>query len=59
MKQIPSPSSMHEQGTQGQCPGTTLRDRMVREVGGGSRMGDTRTLRADSCQSTAKTTTIE
>ena len=32
--------------------------RMVREVGGGFRMGETCTSMADSCQCMAKTTTI-
>ena len=38
------------QGAQGWCTGTTLRDGMGREVGGGLRMGDTCTPMADSCQ---------
>ena len=38
------------QGTQGWCTGTTLKDWMEREVGGGFRMGDTCTPMADSCQ---------
>ena len=47
-----------KQGTQSWCTGTTLRDVMWREVGGGFRMGDTCTPMADSCQCMAKTTTI-
>ena len=39
-----------KQGTQGWWTGTTLSDRMGREVGGGFRMGDTCTPMADSCQ---------
>ena len=39
-----------KQGTQSWCTGTTLREGMVREVGGGFRMGDTCTPMADSCQ---------
>ena len=35
-----------------------LRDEMGREVGGGFRMGDTRTPMVDSCPRMAKTTTI-
>ena len=35
-------------GTQGRCTGMTLRDGIGREVGGGFRMGDTCTPRADS-----------
>ena len=42
------------QGAQGWCPGMTLRDGMVREVGGGFRMGDTCTPMADSSQCMAK-----
>jgi len=48
-----------KQGTQSQCTGTTQRDGMGREVGGGfRRMGDTCTPMADSCECMAKTTTI-
>ena len=36
----------------------TLRDGIGREVGGGFRMGDTCTPIAESCECTAKTTTI-
>ena len=36
----------------------TLRDGMGREVGGGFRMGNTCTPKAESCQCMAKTTTI-
>jgi len=50
---------MHEkQGTQSQCTGTTQRDGMGREMGGGFKMVDTCTPVADSCQCMAKTTTI-
>ena len=38
--------------------GTTQRDGMGREVGGGFGMGDTCTPMADSCPCMAKTTTI-
>ena len=47
-----------KQGTQSWCSGTTLRDGIGREVGGGFRMGDTCTPVADSCQCMAKTTTV-
>ena len=47
-----------KQGTQSWCSGTTQRDGMGREVGGGFGMGDTHTPVADSCQCMAKTTTI-
>jgi len=43
-----------KQGTQSWCSGTTLRNGMRREVGGGSGWGETCTLMADSC--VAKTT---
>ena len=42
------------QGVRGWCTGTTQRDGMGREVGGGFRMGNTRTPVADSCQCMAK-----
>ena len=38
------------QDSQGWCTGTTLRDGMGREVGGGFSMGHTSTPMADSCQ---------
>ena len=41
-----------------QFTGTTLRDGMGREVGGGCKMGDTCTPMADSCQCMAKIATI-
>ena len=46
------------QGAQGWFTGMTQRDGMLREVGGGFRMGNTCTPMADSCDSMAKTTTI-
>ena len=46
------------QGAQGWCTGMTLRDGMGREVGAGSRMGNTCTPITDSCQCMDKTTTI-
>ena len=45
-------------GTQSQCTGTTQRDGMGREVGGGSQWRDTCIPEADSCQFIAKTITI-
>ena len=33
VKEITSPSSMHEMGTQSQCTGNTQRDGMEREMG--------------------------
>ena len=46
------------QGTQSWCTGTTQREGMGRNVGGGFEIGDTYTPVADSCQYMAKTTTI-
>ena len=46
------------QGTLRWCTGTTLKDGIGREVGGGFRMEDACTSMADSCQCMAKTTTI-
>ena len=43
------------QGTQSQCSGTTQRDGVGREVGGGSGWGDTCAPVADSCRCMAKT----
>ena len=45
-------SLMHEAGTQSQCSGTTQRDGVGRDVGGGTGRG------ADSCQYMAKTITM-
>ena len=39
-----------KQDTQSQCPGTTQRDGVGREVGRGFKMGDTCTPVTDSCQ---------
>ena len=58
VKQITSPSWMHETGTQGWCTGTTQRDGMEREDGGRIGMGNTCKSMADSCQCMAKTTTV-
>ena len=46
------------QDAQGWCTGMTLREGMGWEVRGRVRMGNTRTPMADSCECTAKTTTI-
>jgi len=48
MKRVASPGSMHDNGCLGQCTGTTQRDGMWREEGGGFRMGNTCTPVADS-----------
>ena len=58
MKQITSPSSMHETGHSKPAQGDNPEGWEGREVRGEFRMGDTRTPMADSCQSVAKTTTI-
>ena len=58
VKQIASPSWMHETSAPGWCTGMTQRDGMGTEVGRGFRMGNTCKFMADSCQCMAKTTTI-
>ena len=45
MKRVASPGSMHDTGS---CTGTTQRDGMGREEGGGFRMGNTGIPVADS-----------
>ena len=49
---------MHETSARTWCTGKTQRDQVVREVGGGIRMGNTCKSMADSCQCMTKTTTI-
>ena len=58
VKQITSPGWLHETSAQGWCTGMTQRVGMEREVGGGIEMGNTCKSVADSCQCTAKITTI-
>ena len=53
-----SPSSMYEAGHSKLVHWDNQKDGMGREVEGGSGWGDTCTPVADSCQYTAKTTTI-
>ena len=53
VKQITSPGWMHETSARAWCTGKTQR-----EVGGGIGMGNTCKSMADSCEFTAKTTTI-
>ena len=48
VKQITSPSWMHETSACGWCTGKTQRNRVEREVGGGNRMGNTCKSMADS-----------
>ena len=49
VKRIVSPGSMHDTECMGWCTEITQRDGMVRDVGGGFRMGNTCTPMADSC----------
>ena len=58
VKQITSPSLMHETGLSKSVHWDTLRDRMGKEVGRAFRMGDIYIPMADSCQRMAQTTTI-
>ena len=58
VKQITSPSWMHETSAQGWCTGKTQRDGMEREAGGGIGMGNTCKSMADSCQCMTKPPTI-
>ena len=58
VKQITSPSWMHETGAQAWCTRKTQRDQVEKEVGGGIGMGNTCKSMADSCQCMTKTTTI-
>ena len=58
VKQITSPSWMHETSAQTWCTGKTQRAWVEREVGGGIGMGNTCKSMADSCQCMAETTTI-
>ena len=48
MKRVASPGSMHDTGAWGYCTGTTQRDGMGMEEGGGFRMGNTCIPVADS-----------
>ena len=59
VKQITSPGWMHETSARAWCTGKTERDWVEREVGGGIGMGNTCKSMSDSCQCTAKTTTIK
>ena len=58
VKQITTPSWMHETSAWAWSPGKTQRNRVEREVGGGIGMGNTCKSVADSCQCMAKTITI-
>ena len=54
MKRVASPGSMHGTGCLGLCTGTTQRDGMGREEGGGFRMGNAGIPVADSFRYLAK-----
>ena len=58
VKQITSPGWMHETSARGWCTGTTQRERVEREVGGGIGMGNSCKSIADSFQCMTKPTTI-
>ena len=55
VKQITSPGWMRETSAQTWCTGKTQRDRVEREVGGGTGMGNTCISMADSCQCMTRT----
>ena len=59
VKQIISPSWMHETSAWAWCTGKTQRDWVEREVVGGIGMGNTCKSMADSYQCMTKTTTIK
>ena len=54
MKRVASPGLMHDTGCLGWCTGTTQREGMGREEGGGFRMGSTGIPLADSFRCLAK-----
>ena len=54
MKRVASPGLMHDTGCLGWCTGTTQREGMGREEGGGFRMGSTGIPVADSFRCLAK-----
>ena len=56
--QITSPGWMHETSAQTWCTGKTQRDRVEREEGGGTGMGNTYKSMADSFQCMTKTTAM-
>ena len=58
VKQITSPGWMHETSARTWCTGKTQRDRVEREVGGGTGMGNTCKSMADSCQCMTKSTAM-
>ena len=58
VKQNTSPGWMHETSARTWCTGKTQRDRVEREVGGGTGMGNTCKSMADSCQCMTKSTAM-
>ena len=58
VKQITSPGWMHETSARAWCTGKTQRDRVDREVGGGTGMGNTCKSMANSFQCMTKTTAM-
>ena len=58
VKQISSPGWMHETSARAWCTGKTQRDRVEREMGGGTRMGNICKSMADSFQCMTKTTAM-
>ena len=58
VKQITSPGWMRETSARTWYTGKTQRNQVEREVGGGTRMGNTYKSMADSCQCMTKPTII-
>ena len=58
VKQITSPGWMHETRARAWCTGKTQRDRVEREVGGETGMGNTCKSMANSFQCMTKTTAM-
>ena len=58
VKRVTSPAWEHETSARAWCTGKTQRDRVEREAGVGTGMGNTCKPMADSCQCMAKSTTI-
>ena len=58
VKQITRPGWMHETSAWAWCTGKTQRNRVEREVGGGTGMGNTCNSMADSCQCMTKRTAM-
>ncbi|CAI9179314.1 unnamed protein product [Rangifer tarandus platyrhynchus] len=58
VKQITSPGWVHETSARAWCTGKTQRDRVEREVGGGTGMGNTCKSMANSFQRMTKTTAM-